>query len=168
MEFIDEDSRVARATLLLHVLPSDGLGGGDIQATLTWNSEADLDLHGIEPSGDEIYYGSPGPTDTDGELDHDANAGCGTVDPSPTENIHWPSADAQTGQYQFAVVTYDDCGTSDLNWHLVVRVRGAIVVDQTGYSDSDWYQVDYNAANGSTRVRRVPLAKRPAAPGPRK
>ena len=37
------------------------LGTGRVQATLTWNNAAHLDLHMTEPDGTEVYYGQPGP-----------------------------------------------------------------------------------------------------------
>ena len=70
------------------------LSGGDVQASLTWSSTADLDLHVIDPDGEEIWYGNRGPTDEGGSLDHDANAACveQAVHPRRTSSAHGPSA----------------------------------------------------------------------------
>lgn len=115
-------------------------GGGDIQATLTWNSTADLDLHVIDPNGEEIYYSQP-TSESGGALDIDANAGCETVMPHPTENVYWPGGSAPPGTYYVWVETYASCGDPDLTWHLVVKVRGNVVVDRTGADTSDWVLV---------------------------
>jgi hypothetical protein len=55
---------------------------GDPQFTLLWDSEADLDLHVIEPGGQEIYWESPRGR-FGGELDIDNTQGFGP------ENIYW-------------------------------------------------------------------------------
>ncbi|MDT4921520.1 MAG: hypothetical protein QOI15_2422, partial [Pseudonocardiales bacterium] len=163
VRFVDEQLRATDATLLLRVLPDSGLGGGSIQATLTWSSEADLDLHAIEPDQNEIYYNNAGPSANGGELDHDANANCGTVDPAPTENIHWPSGFPESGQYYFSVVTYAVCNAASLDWHLVVRVNGVSLIDETGSGDSSWFVLGYSSATGTVSVAQAP---RGGNPGP--
>ncbi len=141
VSFEDANARSTQALVKLTVSPSDGLGGGDLQATLTWNGVADLDLHAVEPSGNEIYYMHPGPSEGGGELDHDSNANCDFVDPEPAENIHWPQGQAETGTYYLYAQTFDDCGATNLDWHLVVRVDGTVIVDQTGADTCDTYQM---------------------------
>jgi hypothetical protein len=100
-------------------------GTGDVQVTLEWGSEADLDLHVIEPDGTEIYFGNRGPTTTGGELDVDANAACGNPDgfPGGVENVFWPPGEAPSGSYQVFVVGYDtSCG--DGSYTLTIRAEG--------------------------------------------
>ena len=62
---------------------------GDPQFTLIWDSEADIDLHVLEPGGAHIYWsnrqGAKG-----GELDVDDTNGFGP------ENVYWLEADAPT------------------------------------------------------------------------
>jgi hypothetical protein len=55
---------------------------GDPQFTLLWDTDADLDLHVIEPGGKEIYWESPKGAHG-GELDVDNTKGFGP------ENIYW-------------------------------------------------------------------------------
>lgn len=55
---------------------------GDPQFTLLWDSEADLDLHVIEPGGKEIYWEEP-TGKFGGELDVDNTKGFGP------ENVYW-------------------------------------------------------------------------------
>ncbi len=61
----------------------------------------DLDLHVIDPSGEEIYFGHPNSV-SGGQLDVD----CICCD-NPSENIFW--SDGPTGSYQFWVNDYSDC-----------------------------------------------------------
>ncbi len=122
------------------------LAGGDVQFALTWNSPADLDLHVIDPQGNEIWYSEPGPTSQGGYLDHDANAGCGEQALHPAENIAWPSGRAPTGSYRVFVVVYDQCEAVNLDWHLVGRIRGQTVLSRSGSGDSAAYNVSVGAS----------------------
>jgi hypothetical protein len=94
------------------------VGTGDVQISVTWNSDADVDLHVVEPNGTEIYYASPR-SSTGGELDLDSNAGC-SGDNTRAENIRWPSGRAPTGQYIVRVDYWSACGASSTSY--VVRV----------------------------------------------
>jgi len=115
-------------------------GSGDVKATLTWGSAADLDLHVTDPSGDEIYFGNDA-SESGGALDVDANAACWSVASQPTENIYWPSGGAPAGTYHVQVVTWSPCDETDLSWHLQVWVKGVLVVDQRGSDTSPVYDV---------------------------
>jgi hypothetical protein len=84
---------------------------GDPQFTLIWNTEGvDIDLHVIEPRGDEIFYGDPN-GEQGGELDVDNVWGYGP------ENIYWlvdshrpgmgkVKGPGPPGTYQWYVVYY--------------------------------------------------------------
>jgi hypothetical protein len=155
VRFVDSAGRSAESMVKITVQPGSGLGGGDMQATLTWSGEADLDLHALEPDDNEIYYGNRGPSWNGGELDWDSNAACDFVDDAPAENIHWPDRSASSGYYYVWVETYATCGSSDLDWHLVVRIQGRVVIDETGYDGSDWYEIYYPGGSARPRVREV-------------
>jgi hypothetical protein len=87
------------------------LGTGDVQVTLRWNSNTDLDLHVVDPDGAEIYYYEPS-SSSGGQLDVDANADCAPNEMmrNPVENIFWPFGEAPVGTYQVFVDYYADCG----------------------------------------------------------
>jgi hypothetical protein len=85
------------------------LGTGDVQVTLNWHDINDLDLHVIDPTGEEIYYGNR-MSSSGGMLDVDANAGCGGTTTSPRENIFWPTGSAPTGKYTVSVELFEGCG----------------------------------------------------------
>ena len=65
--------------------PADdlALGTGDVQATLLWNGDSDLDLHVTDPSGTDIYYLNK-TSSTGGQLDHDDIPACGSPPRLPT------------------------------------------------------------------------------------
>ncbi len=102
------------------------LGTGDVQVTLRWETSADLDLHVVDPWGEEIYY-SHQRSQSGGELDVDANAACRTQYYSPVENVYWPTGGAPYGTYVVSVVNYRDCGvTGYTSYEVIVRLGGRI------------------------------------------
>jgi hypothetical protein len=102
------------------------LGTGDVQVTLRWETSADLDLHVVDPWGEEIYF-SHRQSQSGGELDVDANAGCRTQPYSPVENIYWPTGGAPYGTYVVSVVDYGDCGTTGYtSYEVIVRLDGRV------------------------------------------
>jgi hypothetical protein len=118
--------------LLERPVGSDGasktdVGTGDVQITLEWASDSDLDLHVIEPDGTEIDYTNPGPSSTGGQLDVDSNIEC--ENDGGVENIFWPVGDAPSGAYHINVNGYQltredgsDCGGGDFT--LTIKVAG--------------------------------------------
>lgn len=94
---------------------------GDIQVSLLWNNYNDLDLHCVEPSGDEIWYqrkksASGGEMDIDMNFAYGGDVEPGTADKSlppeisrwvsskPVENIYWPAGKAPAGHYKIYIV----------------------------------------------------------------
>ncbi|MCF8364308.1 MAG: hypothetical protein K9H16_00910 [Bacteroidales bacterium] len=74
-------------------------GSGDVQITLTWNNEADIDLHVFDPDNNEIYWMNPG-SPSGGVLDYDDIDGYGP------ENIYWPKDEAPSGIYSVLIHHY--------------------------------------------------------------
>lgn len=102
-------------------------GTGDFQATLEWEHADDLDLSVTDPSGIEIWYSDTAPAGTEGQLDLDANAPCGSDMPAPVENIYWDSGGAPPGEYTVEVTGFDldgsDCA-GDGSYTLTISVFG--------------------------------------------
>lgn len=101
------------------------LGTGDIQVTLRWTSSDDLDLAVTDPSGNTVTYANPRVA-SGGQLDVDANAGCGEITQSPIENIFWLPGQAVNGEYSIAVNLYQRCGSGSapVPFNLTLLVQG--------------------------------------------
>jgi len=97
------------------------VGTGQVQVSVSWDAASDVDLHVVEPSGEEIYWGDR-ESATGGELDLDSNPAC-DIDNVNNENISW-SGSAPRGQYIVRVDYYDGCGVGETNYVVTVRVQG--------------------------------------------
>ena len=95
---------------------------GDIQVSISWDVDNDIDLHVVDPNEIEIYYGdvvSP----EGGELDLDSNAAC-DIDKIDNENILWPIGKAPAGTYTVQVDNYDNCQSKATNYVVTVQKKG--------------------------------------------
>lgn len=101
-----------------------GYNTGSIQVTAAWNSSSDIDLHVIDPMGEEVYYGHRN-SRSGGVLDRDANAAC-SVSPPTVENVYWGENPPQ-GTYRIRLVAYDMCGSPQTPVTVSVAVGGQIV-----------------------------------------
>jgi hypothetical protein len=100
---------------------------GDPQFTLIWDTDADLDLHVVEPGGKEIYWEDPkGASGLGGELDVDNTKGFGP------ENIYWLRPDESgkeipgpgpSGAYKWFVVYWGGFGGVPKLTHWKVRIK---------------------------------------------
>ena len=90
-------------------------GYGDVQITLRWNNNADLDLHVFDPFGEEIFFAHPF-SNSGGKLDVD------DVDGFGPENIFWSSGEAPTGIYKVYVHYYN--GISNSNYTVLINAFG--------------------------------------------
>jgi hypothetical protein len=79
------------------------VNSGELHAALIWNDIADLDIHVVCPSGEELFYGHK-ESRCGGWLDVDANAGRVTLE--PIENIFWASA--PSGKYKIFVHNFNN------------------------------------------------------------
>lgn len=113
--------------------PSAGLattvtsvGTGDLQVTLTWDVDSDVDLHVVSPGGEEVFYGQR-QVASGGELDLDSNAGC-RIDGVRNENITWPVGRAPRGVYTVRVDYWNSCGVSETNYTVRINNGGAVQI----------------------------------------
>ena len=101
------------------------VGSGDIQVSVSWDTETDVDLHVIDPYGCEIYYGKKTGCASGGELDLDSNAGCG-IDHVNNENIYWPPGQAPVGTYTVGVDFWSDCDNQPANYVVTINACGKV------------------------------------------
>jgi len=97
-------------------------GSGDLQINVTWDVESDVDLHVVEPSGEEVYWGNPASA-SGGQLDVDSNAAC-TIDGIRSENVFWPSGAAPPGTYTVLVDLWSACTTPQSDFIVTVSRGG--------------------------------------------
>lgn len=97
---------------------------GDIQVTLTWYANADIDLYVEDPNGDIVYYNNP-QVPSGGQLDRDNK--CSNFEMGKPENIFWPTGSAPPGVYKVSVNYYSDCGgVGAVRWTVRTVVGGDV------------------------------------------
>ncbi|MBV8760960.1 MAG: hypothetical protein JO257_26940 [Deltaproteobacteria bacterium] len=111
------------------------LSGSKLAVSLSWDTEADLDLHLVLPDGTIVWSGNlnsyvpPPPGDpmdpnaaaAGGILDFDSNAQC-LIDGRREENIVWrgPMAAPPAGGYRVLVDTFSLCAATTAHWDVDV------------------------------------------------
>lgn len=98
------------------------VGTGDVQVSLSWDTATDVDLHVVDPLGEEIYYKSK-KSISGGVLDLDSNAGC-NIDNINNENITWPKGKAPKGTYKVLVDFYEACSNLGAKYTVTTNVCG--------------------------------------------
>ena len=114
------------------------VGNGDVQVTLTWQKSIDLDLHVVDPGGNEIYY-AVSTSPTGGQLDRDNQ--CSDMLVGRPENIFWPEGGAPSGKYTILVNYYGSCADSgSVSYTVRVTIKGQVQT-YTGSIDSGTQEV---------------------------
>lgn len=101
---------------------------GEVQVSVSWDQPADVDLHVVDPSGEEIYYGNPS-SSSGGQLDVDSNSAC-SIDNKNIENIRWTGS-APAGTYTVRVDYWKSCGVAQTNYVVTVK-NGVVTTTYTG------------------------------------
>lgn len=108
------------------------VGTGDVQVSVSFDSLTDVDLHVVDPTGEEIYYASR-ESASGGRLDLDANAGCSIDSPViNNENITWPTGSAPSGEYIVRLDYWSACGKASTNYIVTVHRVGHPIQVFTG------------------------------------
>lgn len=98
---------------------------GDFRASLSWHNFDDLDLHLVEPGGEEIYYASKR-SRRGGVLDVDMNAGHGTSR-TPVENITYDSVrKMHAGKYRLYVNQFAPRESIDVGFDVELEFLGQV------------------------------------------
>jgi len=105
-------------------LTVESVGSGDIQVSISWDTGTDVDLHVVEPTGCELYYGND-TCPSGGWLDLDSNPAC-SMDWINNENIFWPQDQAPTGTYTVRVDFWEDCWGDGANYTVTIHYCGKV------------------------------------------
>lgn len=98
------------------------VGTGDVQVSVSWTGASDVDLHVVDPSGDEVNWANR-TVASGGELDLDSNPAC-TIDNTNNENIVWPVGAAPSGEYRVFLEYWSDCGVPRSDYVVTVSMAG--------------------------------------------
>ncbi len=133
---VDDQGRFGPASTTMLTITQPLLATSTLDVRLTWDSEADLDLHVELPDGTVVwarninsYTPPPPPKQPDpagiaagGVLDLDSNAQC-VIDGLREENVTWTQA-PPAGAYQVRVDTFALCGQPAAHWTVELIVNG--------------------------------------------
>lgn len=95
------------------------VGTGDLQISVSWDAASDVDLHVVEPSGEEVFYANT-PSMSGGTLDLDSLC----FNDIRNENITWPVGQAPRGHYIVRAAYYNACEVESTSYVVTVRRRG--------------------------------------------
>ncbi len=143
---VDDAGRFGPASTQPLTITADGPPPGKLVFSLSWDTESDLDLHVVDPTGAEVYKGNvnswkpppPGqPVDPNawksgGILDVDSNASC-VIDGLRREDVVYAEA-APLGHYVVRVDTFSLCAAAFAHWTVVALADGVVVGKATGSS----------------------------------
>jgi hypothetical protein len=134
-----------------------------LRVSLSWDSEADLDLH-LQLPGDppvivwaqniNSYQAPPPPEQPDpaqaaagGILDFDSNAQC-AIDGRRQENIAWTQP-PPSGTYQARVDVFSLCGQASAHWTMVATLGDEEIARAEGTLGEDATKTAHDAAAGT-------------------
>ncbi len=105
------------------------VGTGEVQVSVSWDAATDVDLHVVEPGGDELFHGNR-TSAAGGRLDLVSNTSC-ALDNTNVENAFWQEA-APRGSYAVRVNLRSPCVPVDARYVVTVRRIGHATAIFTG------------------------------------
>ncbi len=132
-EVVDANGNVSQP--LTTVIEVTHVKTGDVQVSVSWDVDNDIDLHVIDPKGFEIYWFDD-TSPEGGLLDLDSNAAC-SIDSIRNENIVWPQGKAPRGTYTVRVDNFENCDSVAVNYVVTVQKAGALPQTFTGSFAAD-------------------------------
>lgn len=144
------------------VKKAGGSVSGDLCCRLAWFNYDDLDLHMIEPSGYEIYFGNRHTTSpAGGRLDVDMNAGGGHTR-EPVENIFYNSRKTmKEGVYKLRVNNWARRETTNVGFEVEIDMNGEVLhfAHPNAVANSATVtvaEIEYTKENGFRLVNSLP------------
>lgn len=139
-----------------------GSVSGDLCCRLAWFNHDDLDLHMVEPSGYEIYFGNRHTiSPAGGRLDVDMNAGGGHTR-EPVENIFYNSRKTmKEGVYKLRVNNWARRETTDVGFEVEIDMNGEVLhfAHPNAVANSATVtvaEIEYTKENGFRLVNSLP------------
>lgn len=129
---------------------------GDLVVTLTWDNDANLDLHVVQPDGFEVYWddqSSESAMDggSYGYVDYDSNANC-VIDGLDREDAIWPQ-EPPPGRYTVRVDAASLCGEPVANWNVQAIYRGKQVAHASGVATDASTRGSHGVGSGVLAVQ---------------
>ena len=129
-----------------HVVIGIAADFSDVQITVSWDTDADLDLHVADPTGHEVYFGTP-VIESGGVLDVYSGDDCDDPDTRRNEHVAWSRGTPPPGRYEVRLSHYMSCGAEETNYVVNVYNHGTVTTFSGIFTgDGD------NAARGTGRV----------------
>ena len=95
----------------------------EVQVTVSWDTDADLDLHVADPNGHEVYFGAK-EVESGGVLFPSSDA-C-EPDNYRNERIAWTEGMPPPGRYEVRLSHYDSCEAEETNYIVRVYNHGTV------------------------------------------
>jgi hypothetical protein len=132
--FAVADSSGKQGPLASQSVQAVDVGTGAVQVSVSWDVDSDLDLHVVDPDGEEVYYNNL-ESSSGGTLDLDSNPNC-ELDHTRNENVTWES-NPPPGTYTVRLDLYAACDVSPTNYVVTVQVAGQPTRTFTGSIDGE-------------------------------
>jgi hypothetical protein len=156
----DAQGRFGLASPVQFVAEASTVPSGSLVITLRWDTEADLDLHVVDPNGTEIWSRNinsfpkppvgvtPDPMQVlmGGILDFDSNANC-VIDGRREENVVWMMMHPP-GHYLVRVDTFSLCGQVAAHWTVEARHQDQVFLTAHGTSTDTDTRFPHDAGAG--------------------
>ena len=140
---IDDSGNLGRPStqvLAGEASPTNPAASGDLVVTLSWDTESNLDLYVVDPTGKEIDWDTPSSQPafsfdqvdggSYGYIDYDSNANC-VIDGLRREDAIWPRV-PPSGSYEVRVDAPSLCGQPIAYWTVRVFLYGNVIAEATG------------------------------------
>lgn len=125
-------SLVVSTTDIPQQLETLNLPSGDIEVTLTWDADVDLQLLVRDPSGASVFDDNP-TVQSGGQLTETGNANCNISEGPPVYHIYWPDGFLRIGWWEIDVWYQSECNNpGPVNFTLYIVVNDELVTTRTG------------------------------------
>lgn len=128
------------------------VGTGQLQVSLSFSNDKDIDLHLVEPNGEHIYYANRC-SNNGGQLDLDSNPSC-SIDGINNENITYgEDAFIEPGTYKVYAVMYENCDASiATDYAVTVTYGGRVIRANAGYNNPARGTFEINAPETGSSI----------------